>query len=157
MGIFREVGAPKRLTTLVEGESLFNDAASIALYSVLLAVLGGHGELTASGIFNDFIVHFIGGGIAGFAMGRLACFLFAWLRGFPTAEITLTLTLAYLSFFISEHYLNVSGVVATVIAGPVVGRPVAPACRRRPSNTCRARGNNSASGPIPSSSCSLPC
>lgn len=121
VGIFREVGAPKRLTTLVEGESLFNDAASIALYSVLLAVLGGHGELTASGIFYDFIVHFIGGGIAGFAMGRLACFLFAWLRGFPTAEITLTLTLAYLSFFISEHYLNVSGVVATVIAGLVVG------------------------------------
>lgn len=119
VGIFREVGAPKRLTTLVEGESLFNDAASIALYSVLLAVLGGHGELTVSGIFNDFIVHFIGGGIAGFAMGRLACFLFAWLRGFPTAEITLTL--AYLSFFISEHYLNVSGVVATVIAGLVVG------------------------------------
>src|SRR5690606_2061056 len=49
------------------------------------------------------------------------CFLFAWLRGFPTAEITLTLTLAYLSFFISEHYLGVSGVVATVIAGLVVG------------------------------------
>ena len=121
VGIFREVGAPKRLTTLVEGESLFNDAASIALYSVLLAVLGGHGELSVSGVFNDFVVHFIGGGVAGFAMGRLACFLFAWLRGFPTAEITLTLTLAYLSFFISEHYLNVSGVVATVIAGLVVG------------------------------------
>ena len=120
VGIFREVGAPKRLTTLVEGESLFNDAASIALYSVLLAVLGGHGELSVSGVFNDFVVHFIGGGVAGFAMGRLACFLFR-LRGFPTAEITLTLTLAYLSFFISEHYLNVSGVVATVIAGLVVG------------------------------------
>src|SRR5690606_2803343 len=39
VGIFREVGAPRRLTTLVEGESLFNDAASIALYSVLLSVL----------------------------------------------------------------------------------------------------------------------
>ncbi len=121
VGIFREVGAPKRLTTLVEGESLFNDAASIALYSVLLAVLSGHGELSASGVFNDFVVHFIGGGVAGFVMGRIACFLFAWLRGFPTAEITLTLTLAYLSFFISEHYLGVSGVVATVIAGLVVG------------------------------------
>ncbi|EWM46833.1 sodium/hydrogen exchanger family protein [Bordetella holmesii 35009] len=54
-------------------------------------------------------------------MGRLVCSLFAWLRGYPTAEITLTLTLAYLSFFISEHYLNVSGVVATVVAGLVVG------------------------------------
>lgn len=121
VGIFREVGAPKRLTTLVEGESLFNDAASIALYSVLLAVLGGTGTLSVSGVFTDFVVHFIGGAIAGFLMGRSACFLFAWLRGFPTAEITLTLTLAYLSFFISEHYLGVSGVVATVIAGLVVG------------------------------------
>jgi len=121
IGIFRDVGAPKRLTTLVEGESLFNDAASIALYSVLLAALGGSGELSFSAVFNDFIVHFIGGGIAGYLMGRLACSLFMWLRGFPAAEITLTLTLAYLSFFISEHYLGVSGVVATVVAGLVVG------------------------------------
>ena len=82
-GHFPRSGRAKRLTTLVEGESLFNDAASIALYSVLLAVLGGHGELSVSGVFNDFVVHFIGGGVAGFAMGRLACFLFAWLRGFP--------------------------------------------------------------------------
>lgn len=121
VGIFREVGAPKRLTTLVEGESLFNDAASIALYSVLLAVLAGSGELSAGGVLKDFVIHFVGGGVAGYLMGRVACFLFAWLRGFPAAEITLTLTLAYLSFFISEHYLGVSGVVATVIAGLVIG------------------------------------
>lgn len=121
VGIFREVGAPKRLTTLVEGESLFNDAASIALYSVLLAALGGSGEISTLAVFNDFIFHFLGGGLAGWLMGRGACALFAWLRGFPAAEITLTLTLAYLSFFISEHYLGVSGVVATVVAGLVVG------------------------------------
>src|SRR5690606_5551263 len=52
---------------------------------------------------------------------RLACELFGWLRGWPTAEITLTLTLAYLTFFVSDHYLGVSGVVATVIAALVVG------------------------------------
>ncbi|AGF48760.1 cation:proton antiporter [Candidatus Kinetoplastidibacterium galati] len=121
VGVFREVGAPKRLTTLVEGESLFNDAASIALYTVLLAVLAGSGELCISNVINDFVILFIGGGFAGYFMGKAACFLFTWLRGFHAAEITLTLTLAYLSFFISEHYLNVSGVVATVISGLVVG------------------------------------
>jgi CPA1 family monovalent cation:H+ antiporter len=121
VGIFRELGAPKRLTTLVEGESLFNDAASIALYSVLVAVLAGQSELSVSHVFTDFIVRFLGGGLVGYIMGRLACGLFGWLRGFPTAEITLTLTLAYLTFFISEHYLAVSGVVGTVIAGLVVG------------------------------------
>jgi CPA1 family monovalent cation:H+ antiporter len=121
VGIFREVGAPKRLTTLVEGESLFNDAASIALYSVLVGVLAGHTGLSVGDVFVNFVVHFIGGGLMGYAMGRLACVLFAWLRGWPTAEITLTLTLAYLSFFVSEHYVGVSGVVATVVAGLVVG------------------------------------
>lgn len=121
VGIFREVGAPKRLTTLVEGESLFNDAASIALYSVLLTVLFGSEGLSTGKVFSSFLIHFIGGGLAGLIMGRLASGLFIWLRGWPTAEITLTISLAYLSFYVSEHYLHVSGVVATVIAGLVVG------------------------------------
>lgn len=121
IGIFREVGAPKRLTTLVEGESLFNDAASIALYSVLLGVFSGRDSLSMSSVFGDFVVSFVGGGLAGYLMGRAGCSLFGWLRGWPAAEITLTLTMAYLTYFISEHYLHVSGVVSTVIAGLVVG------------------------------------
>lgn len=125
VSIFREVGAPKRLTTLVEGESLLNDAASIALYSVLVAALAsgamGHGRLSMNGVLGAFLYTFLGGGLAGYIMGRVACWLFTLLRGFPTAEITLTLSLAYLSFYIPEHYLDVSGVVATVIAGLVVG------------------------------------
>ncbi|MGB3288123.1 MAG: cation:proton antiporter [Burkholderiaceae bacterium] len=121
VGVFREVGAPKRLTTLVEGESLFNDAASISLYSVLLTVLYGGGDLSTGKVFYSFVFSFLGGGLAGFLMGRLASGLFIWLRGWPTAEVTLTVALAYLTFYLSEHYLGVSGVVATVIAGLVVG------------------------------------
>lgn len=121
VGIFREVGAPRRLMTLVEGESLFNDAASIALYSVLLSVMYGGSDLTTMAVVKSFTFSFIGGGLAGYVMGRLTTSLFIWLRGWPTAEITLTVALAYLTFFISEHYLGVSGVVATVISGLVVG------------------------------------
>jgi len=122
VGIFRNVGAPKRLTTLVEGESLFNDAASIALYSVLLTMLSSGGtQVSVHAIFSSFTYSFIGGGLAGLLMGRLACWLFILLRGWPMAEITLTVAFAYLTFFISEHYLSVSGVVATVIAGLVIG------------------------------------
>lgn len=121
IGIFREVGAPKRLTTLVEGESLLNDAAAIALYSVLLGVLTHDINWTIGLVLKDFLFLFIGGGMAGFVIGRLACASFVWLRGWPAAEISLTVAVAYLSFFISEHYLHVSGVVATVVAGLVVG------------------------------------
>ncbi len=121
VGIFREVGAPKRLNTLVEGEALFNDAASISLYSVLLAVLLNGGEVSARAVVSTFLISFLGGGLAGFFMGRLACWLVMWLRGWPAAEITLTVAFAYLTFYLSEHYLHVSGVVATVIAGLVIG------------------------------------
>ncbi len=121
VSVFREVGAPKRLTTLVEGESLFNDAASIALYSVLLTVIYSGREPSVEQVFYSFLFKFIGGGLVGFLMARIASGLFIWLRGWPTAEITLTVALAYLAFYISEHYLGVSGVVATVIAGLVVG------------------------------------
>lgn len=121
VGVFREVGAPKRLTTLVEGESLLNDAASIALYTVLLGMLYDGNELSTLPLLYSFLFTFLGGGVAGFIMGRIATWVFVWLRGWPVAEITLTVAVAYLTFYISEHYLNVSGVVATVIAGLVVG------------------------------------
>lgn len=120
VGIFREVGAPRRLMNLVEGEALFNDAASIALYSVLLTVLFQGGTPSAMAVFQSFIISFLGGGLAGFVIGRITTSLFIWLRGWPTAEVTLTVALAYLTFFVSEHYLGVSGVVATVVAGLVV-------------------------------------
>src|SRR3546814_5151489 len=80
VGVLREVGAPKRLTTLVEGDSLFNDAASIALYSVLLTVLYGGGDLSTGKVFYSFVFSFLGGGAAGFLMGRQASGLFIWLR-----------------------------------------------------------------------------
>ncbi|MBP6019394.1 MAG: cation:proton antiporter [Burkholderiaceae bacterium] len=121
VGVFREVGAPKRLTTLVEGESLFNDAASISLYTVLLTMLYGGTELSTASLLYSFLYSFVGGGLAGLVMGRIATWIFVWMRGWPTAEVTLTVALAYLAFYVSEHYLGVSGVVATVIAGLVVG------------------------------------
>src|SRR5205807_2075662 len=52
VGIFHDIGAPRRLSTLVQGESLFNDAAAIAIYSLAVAVLavsaGGRRRLSPS-------------------------------------------------------------------------------------------------------------
>ena len=121
IGIFREVGVPKRLTTLVEGESLLNDAAAIALFGLLLPMLLGEGKDGFSGTFIHFLISFLGGGLAGYIMGRAACALFPLLGGWPKAEITLTIALAYLSFVVPEHYFHVSGVVSCVVAGLVLG------------------------------------
>jgi len=121
IGIFREIGAPKRLTMLVEGESLLNDAAAIALFSMLAGMLLGGEEAAWGGLIVDFLVKFLGGALVGAAMGIGVCYLFPLLKGFVSAEITLTVALAYLSFFVGEHYFHVSGVVACVLAALVVG------------------------------------
>ena len=121
IGVFRDLGAPRRLSILVEGESLFNDAAAIALFTVLvdLLVSGRPLELTESA--KLFALSFAGGAAIGFLVAHLALALLRPVRDLPAAEISITLALAYLSFVVAEHYLDVSGVVAVVVAGLVVG------------------------------------
>ncbi|MGH6932977.1 MAG: cation:proton antiporter [Dongiaceae bacterium] len=121
VGIFRDLGAPRRLAILVEGESLFNDAAAIALFSLLVAMLAGAREADAVGTIIAFLQSFIGGGIVGYVGARIMCALVGFLRGLRLAEVTLTVALAYLVFVIGEHYLHVSGVVAVVTAGLTIG------------------------------------
>lgn len=117
VAIFRDIGAPHRLTMLVEGESLFNDAAAIALYTLLLAVLlGEHPASPLAGLI-DFVRVFAGGLVAGVIAGRLVIWILPILRDHRLAETTLTIALAYMVFVVGEHYLGVSGVVAVVTAG----------------------------------------
>ncbi|MBV9523599.1 MAG: cation:proton antiporter [Alphaproteobacteria bacterium] len=120
VAVFRDIGAPRRLTMLVEGEALFNDAAAIALFGLLLAMItGASAERPLDGLL-DFLRGFAGGLAAGYAAGRLAGLAMPALRDHRLAETTLTIALAYMIFVISQRYLLVSGVVAVVTAGLVI-------------------------------------
>lgn len=121
VAIFKDLGAPKRLAILVEGESLFNDATAIVMFSILLSMLVGNAEADLLKGAGDFVRVFFGGIVVGFLFARAVCWLIGKLRGVPLVEITLTLCLAYLSFMLAEHYLHVSGVMAVVTAALVVG------------------------------------
>jgi CPA1 family monovalent cation:H+ antiporter len=121
IGIFKEVGAPRRLLTLVEGESLLNDAAAIAIFTVLIAAILHPGTVSPAGAVVSFLMSAVGGAVVGLGMGMATTSLFRILSGWPRAEITLSISLAYLSYFISEHYLHLSGVVACVASGLVIG------------------------------------
>ncbi len=116
VGIFRDLGAPRRLTTLVAGESLFNDAAAIALFTILLDMLIGGMALDFGHGTLSFLAAFLGGAALGYGLARLACAMIARWRNVPVAEVTVTVALAYLSFILGESYLGVSGVVAVVSA-----------------------------------------
>ena len=123
VALFKELGAPKRLMILVEGESLFNDATAIVLFNVLLglAVGGAAATLSVSSAIIDFLTVFTGG----IAVGAVLAFTFAQILSFvrndELVEITLTTIGAYMSFIVAEHYLGVSGVMATATAGMILG------------------------------------
>ncbi len=120
VAIFRDIGAPKRLTIIVEGESLLNDAAAIAIFAVILGVITTQQEATAVGAIWAFLKGLMGGLLVGFLAARLFIFIIGALRDVVVAEITLTLALAYLVFIVSEEYFGVSGVIAVVTAAMVV-------------------------------------
>jgi CPA1 family monovalent cation:H+ antiporter len=120
IAIFRDLGAPARLTQLVEGESLLNDATAIAIFTVLLDLLmtGEKVELGAATLI--FAKAFLGGALVGLAGGRGLMAVVPWLRDSRLAEMTLTLALPYLVYTLCERYFGVSGVIGVVVAGLVV-------------------------------------
>ncbi len=123
VALFKKLGAPQRLTILVEGESLFNDATSLVVARILVNVIlvGTVSTITVFQGVLDFIVVFMGG----LAVGAVLGFFIGWVLGKvesdPLIEITLTTVLAYLSYLIAEEAFHVSGVMATIAGGLVLG------------------------------------
>jgi CPA1 family monovalent cation:H+ antiporter len=119
IAIFRDIGAPARLARLVEGEALLNDAAAIALFTVLLGMVMSSREPDIGTGLREFFSSFIGGGLLGLLAGRLSLSIIRWLRDDRLAEVTITVALAY-GVFVAADYLHVSGIVAVLGAGLVV-------------------------------------
>jgi CPA1 family monovalent cation:H+ antiporter len=118
VSMFRQMGVPTRLTTLVEAESLFNDGTSIVVLSLVLAYVDGSAPGVA-GLTLQFLLVVGGGAIVGTALGYVLSGVSKLLDD-TLVEITLTTIAAYGSFVAAEH-LGLSGVVATVCAGLVLG------------------------------------
>ena len=116
IGIFRDVGAPKRLSILAEGESLFNDAAAITTFGILMTILVHQviPDATRPGI--AFLREFVGGIIVGTVLARITVFILPRLGDSDAAIASITASLAYFSYIVSTYYLHVSGIVAVVVA-----------------------------------------
>ena len=128
IGIFRDVGAPKRLSILAEGESLLNDAVAIAAFGLFVGLLAGsHGGMPGieekadvASVIQVFLRDFVGGLILGFVLARAAMFILPRLGESEVAIASVTVALCYLSFVVAERYTHVSGVVSTVMAALTV-------------------------------------
>lgn len=119
VSIFKKLGAPRRLTVLLEGESLFNDGTAIVIFELAVAaVLTGDFNLLEG--VGDFVQVAGLGIIIGLSSGWLVSLLLARIDD-HLVETTLTTVLAFGSFFVAEELLHVSGVLAVVTAGLVIG------------------------------------
>ena len=118
VALFRTLGVPARLTSLINAESLFNDGTAAVLFAVALAGVTAGGVSIGSAAV-DFVWMFGGGFALGVGVGYLAS-LVHHLVDDHLVEITISTIAAYGSFFLG-HALGVSPVVACVMAGVVIG------------------------------------
>jgi Na+/H+ antiporter len=116
--IARRLGAPRRWVTIIEGESLVNDATALILYRVAVAAAVG-------GTFSmlDASLEFVASVAGGIAIGLAAGFLISRIRNRlddPPVEITISLFSGYAAYLPAEE-LGASGVLAAVTAGIYLG------------------------------------
>lgn len=119
LALFKRLGVSKRLSMIVEGESVFNDGAGIVLYSVILGIVTSGQFNLGSSILSFFIV-VTGGFLIGLVMGQMVFLVLKRLDD-HVLEVLITLILAIGSFIVAEHYFHVSGVMAVVAAGVIIG------------------------------------
>lgn len=124
VSLFKELGAPKRLTLVAEGESMFNDATAVIFFRLIAGFAVAQQQFStlsvAEGVF-DFFYLFVGSLALGTVLGYIASQFIVRVKNDRLTEVTLTIALALFSFVGAEHFLHLSGVITTVAAGIVMG------------------------------------
>lgn len=119
--LFRQLGVPERLVVLMEGESLFNDATAIVVFGILLSLASGMAEsVTIGSVTIHFLKVFFGGVLIGGLFGLIMLVILRYLEE-SIIKALLTVISAYLAFIVAESMLHVSGVVAVLITGLMLG------------------------------------
>jgi len=118
IAMMKEQNAERRLRFLMESESLVNDGAAAVLFSLIVAWIAGQ-DMNATAVATSLAVTAGGGVMCGLGVAG-AVLLVAGRSDDHLVELTLTMLAAYGSFLLAEK-LHVSGVLATLAAGMLVG------------------------------------
>lgn len=121
--LFRRLRVPQELATIVESESLLNDAVGVILFVVVLQVLTTGGT-SIVGAATQFTLLVAGGLLVGLLVAGAVYLLHRQLDD-PAVETALSLVAAYGSFLLAES-LGASGIIACAISGIAVGTWIAP-------------------------------
>lgn len=122
IALFKELGAPKRLALIMEGESLLNDGVAVVAFTALAAAAGYGpvaGHVDAAWVVKFLLLEIGGGLVIGLALGALISWVLS-LTEDHLVEITLTTVLAYGAYMLAFK-VGASGVIAVVVAGMMCG------------------------------------
>jgi CPA1 family monovalent cation:H+ antiporter len=116
--VFRRIGVPRRIVALIDGESLLNDATALVAYrTAVVATMSGTFVLATA--LSGFVLAVIGGSAIGLLVGVLTTWLLRRLDN-PPVEVVISLVVPFAAYLPAD-VLGVSGVLAAVVAGLVVG------------------------------------
>ena len=123
LAVLRRVNINPGLTMLITGESLLNDASAIVLFNLYGSALGGdQAALDPGAVITYFVKVIFISPLLGLGLGGCAVIAFKYCNRRKkeedvTIQVCITIGLAFLSFFIGESIVHVSGVVCCVISG----------------------------------------
>ncbi len=113
--VLKSVKVPKRLTSIIEGESLLNDASSLIVFRFALAAVQS-GKFVFWEAAGNFFLVIIMGIVTGVAIGLVFFAIHRWLPTTPNIDIVLTFVTPYMMYIVAEHF-HFSGVLAVVSGG----------------------------------------
>ena len=115
--IGRRIGLPRRIVTILEGESLLNDAT--ALVALRTAIAAGAGGVETWRVGTDFVVASVGGAAIGFAVFLVIALMRRHVTD-PILDTAISFVVPFATYIVSEE-LHSSGVVSVVVAGLLLG------------------------------------
>lgn len=117
VALLKDLGASKRLATLIEGESLLNDGTAMVIFLVILDIVEGE-EASVGAIILRFCRLSLGGPLLGLACGYIVQGVLSMIHNQYVLEVNTTFVASYIVFFIAEGTpVHVSGILALVVFG----------------------------------------
>ncbi len=122
VALCKDLGVPKRINVLIEGESLLNDGTAIVLFNLMLALTLSPPEGALLPYAAAQFLKVVCGGVAvGLGVSLITSILLRFTARTSSAQLGLTVAAAYLSFIVADHHFHVSGVISTMIVGLYLG------------------------------------